>query len=50
MGIIETIKSFLALRPESTRKEQTMPEEKLTAAEANQYMEDHMLFTPRCSR
>jgi alkylhydroperoxidase/carboxymuconolactone decarboxylase family protein YurZ len=48
MGILETIKSFLAMRPESTGKENTMAEEKqMTAAEANQYMEDHMLFTPR---
>jgi alkylhydroperoxidase/carboxymuconolactone decarboxylase family protein YurZ len=48
MGILETIKSFLAMRPESTRKENTMAEEtKMTAAETNQYMEDHMFFTPR---
>ena len=48
MGILETIKSFLAMRPESTEKENTMAEEKkMTAAEANQYMEDHMFFTPR---
>jgi len=48
MGILETIKSFLAMRPESTEKENTMTEEqKMTAAEADQYMEDHMLFTPR---
>ena len=47
MGILETIKSFLAMRPESTGMENTMAEEKMTAAEANQYMEDHMLFTPR---
>jgi alkylhydroperoxidase/carboxymuconolactone decarboxylase family protein YurZ len=48
MGILETIKSFLAMRPESTGKENTMAEEKkMTAAEANQYMEDHMFFTPR---
>ncbi len=48
MGILETIKSFLAMRPENTAKENTMAEEKkMTAAEANQYMEDHMFFTPR---
>jgi alkylhydroperoxidase/carboxymuconolactone decarboxylase family protein YurZ len=48
MGILETIKSFLAMRPESIGKENTMAEEKkMTPAEANQYMEDHMLFTPR---
>jgi alkylhydroperoxidase/carboxymuconolactone decarboxylase family protein YurZ len=47
MGIIKTIKSFPALRPDNKEKEDIMAEEKLTAEQANQYMEDHMLFTPR---
>ncbi len=47
MGIIETIKSFLAMRPDNKEKEDIMAEEKLTAEQADQYMEDHMFFTPR---
>lgn len=48
MGIIEMIKSFLAMKPENTEKEEIMSEEqKMTAEETNQYMEDHMFFTPR---
>jgi alkylhydroperoxidase/carboxymuconolactone decarboxylase family protein YurZ len=47
MGILETIKSFLAMRPESTGKEKIMAEEQLTAEQANKYMEEKMLFTPR---
>jgi alkylhydroperoxidase/carboxymuconolactone decarboxylase family protein YurZ len=46
MGILETIKSFLAMKPESTGKERIMAEE-LTAEQADKYMEEKMLFTPR---
>jgi alkylhydroperoxidase/carboxymuconolactone decarboxylase family protein YurZ len=35
------------MRPDNKEKEDIMAEEKLTAEQANQYMEDHMLFTPR---
>jgi hypothetical protein len=46
MGILETLKSFLAMEPESTGKERIMAEN-LTAEQADKYMEEKMLFTPR---
>ncbi len=48
MGILESLKRFLAMRPDTTEREVNMSEEKkLTPEEANKYMEEHMLFTPR---
>jgi alkylhydroperoxidase/carboxymuconolactone decarboxylase family protein YurZ len=51
MGILESIKKFLSMKPETTEtteKEDIMADEQnLTAEEANKYMEDHMGFTPR---
>jgi hypothetical protein len=38
MGIIETIKSFLAMRPDNKEKEDIMAEEKLTAEQADQLL------------
>jgi alkylhydroperoxidase/carboxymuconolactone decarboxylase family protein YurZ len=46
MGILQTLKSFLAMKPESTGKERIMAEN-LTAEQADKYMEEKMLFTPR---
>src|SRR5210317_554681 len=46
MGILETLKSFPAMGPESTGKERIMAEN-LTAEQADKYMEEKMLFTPR---
>ncbi len=48
MRILENIKSFLGMRPESAEKEEIMSDGKnMTAGEADKYMEEHMGFTPR---
>ena len=48
MGILDSFKKFLAMRPESKEREVSMSEEKkMTPEEANKYMEEKMLFTPR---
>jgi alkylhydroperoxidase/carboxymuconolactone decarboxylase family protein YurZ len=51
MGILESIKKFLSMRPETTEtteKEDIMADEQnLTAEQADAYMEEHMGFTPR---
>ena len=46
MGILKTLKSFPAMEPESIGKERIMAEN-LTAEQADKYMEEKMLFTPR---
>jgi alkylhydroperoxidase/carboxymuconolactone decarboxylase family protein YurZ len=48
MGIVESIKKFLSMKPEGTPtlKEDIMAEQ-MTAEQADKYMEDHMGFTPR---
>ncbi|GBE00760.1 carboxymuconolactone decarboxylase family protein [bacterium BMS3Bbin06] len=48
MGILDGFKRFLAIGSENTQKEESMSEEKkMTPEEANEYMNEKMLFTPR---
>ncbi len=48
MGILETLKKFLALIPDSKEREELMSDEKkMTAEEVNEYMEKLMGFVPR---
>ena len=50
MGILETIKSFLAMRPESTGKENTMAEEKKLRQKPINTWKIICSLPPECSR
>lgn len=45
MGLLESLKKFLAMRPENKAINEEV--KGMTADEANKYMEEKMLFTPR---